>query len=82
VESRHCEVFQEQEISGEVLLGMDQTSIFMKEFDLGLVGRRLRTWHRIKRYSKRSRLKSSCEDKYQIILLVTDHQKIMNEVIA
>jgi len=48
VESRHCEVFQEQEISGEVLLGMDQTSIFMKEFDLGLVGRRLRTWHRIK----------------------------------
>ncbi|KAI9874179.1 MAG: polar growth protein, partial [Pleopsidium flavum] len=48
VESRHCEVFLEQEISGEVLLGMDQTSIFMKEFDLGLVGRRLRTWHRIK----------------------------------
>ena len=48
VENRHCEVFQEQEISGEVLLGMDQTSIFMKEFDLGLVGRRLRTWHKIK----------------------------------
>jgi len=48
VESRHCDVFQEQEISGEVLLGMDQTSIFMKEFDLGLVGRRLRTWHKIK----------------------------------
>lgn len=48
VEGRHCDVFQEQEISGEVLLGMDQTSIFMKEFDLGLVGRRLRTWHKIK----------------------------------
>ncbi len=50
VESRHCDVFQEQEISGEVLLGMDQTSIFMKEFDLGLVGRRLRTWHKIKAF--------------------------------
>lgn len=50
VESRHCEVFREQEISGEVLLAMDQTSIFVKEFDLGLVGRRLRTWHKIKAF--------------------------------
>ena len=48
VEKRHCEVFKEQEISGEVLLDMDQASVFMKEFDLGLVGRRLRTWHKIK----------------------------------
>jgi len=48
VESRHCEIFKEQEISGEVLLAMDQPSIFMKEFDLGSVGRRLRTWHKIK----------------------------------
>ena len=48
VERRHCEIFREQEISGEVLLAMDQSSIFMKEFDLGLVGRRLRTWHKIK----------------------------------
>ena len=48
VEKRHCEIFKEQEISGEVLLAMDQPSIFMKEFDLGPVGRRLRTWHKIK----------------------------------
>lgn len=48
VEKRHCEIFKEQEISGEVLLAMDQPSIFMKEFDLGSVGRRLRTWHKIK----------------------------------
>jgi len=48
VESKHCEIFREQEISGEVLLDMDQSTIFMKEFDLGLVGRRLRTWHKIK----------------------------------
>ena len=48
VEARHCEVFREQEISGEVLLAMDQSAVFMKEFDLGVVGRRLRTWHKIK----------------------------------
>ncbi|MCJ1401914.1 polar growth protein [Xylographa trunciseda] len=52
VESRHCEVFKEQEISGEVLMGMDQASVFMKEFDLGLVGRRLRTWHKIKAFQE------------------------------
>ena len=48
VESRHCDIFRDEEISGEVLLGMEQASIFMKEFDLGAVGRRLRTWHKIK----------------------------------
>lgn len=49
VESRHCEVFKEQEITGEVLLAMDQTSVMLKEFDLGVVGRRLRTWQMIKK---------------------------------
>lgn len=48
VEKAHCEVFMEQEISGEVLLAMDQNSVFIKEFDLGSVGRRLKTWHKIK----------------------------------
>ncbi|KAF2222584.1 hypothetical protein BDZ85DRAFT_168745, partial [Elsinoe ampelina] len=48
VESQHCEVFKEQEISGEVLLNMDQSSIFIKEFDLGSVGRRLKTWQKVK----------------------------------
>ena len=56
VERRHCEIFMEQEISGEVLLSMDQTSIFMKEFDLGLVGRRLKTWHKIKAFQDEVRL--------------------------
>jgi hypothetical protein len=55
VESRHCEVFREQEITGEVLLAMDQASIFMKEFDLGLVGRRLRTWQKIKTFQEEVR---------------------------
>lgn len=48
VEKKHCEVFRDQEITGEVLLGMDQTSLFLKAFDLGSVGRRLKTWQKIK----------------------------------
>jgi hypothetical protein len=48
VEKQHCEVFRDQEITGEVILGMDQSSIFLKAFDLGSVGRRLKTWQKIK----------------------------------
>ncbi|KAI1502616.1 hypothetical protein F5X99DRAFT_426998 [Biscogniauxia marginata] len=48
VEKHHCEVFRDQEISGEILLGMDQSSLFLKAFDLGSVGRRLKTWQKIK----------------------------------
>ncbi|KAI1171508.1 hypothetical protein F4777DRAFT_565321 [Nemania sp. FL0916] len=48
VEKKHCEVFRDQEIAGEVLLNMDQSSLFLKAFDLGSVGRRLKTWQRIK----------------------------------
>ncbi|KAI5923177.1 hypothetical protein F4810DRAFT_720561 [Camillea tinctor] len=48
VEKHHCEVFRDQEITGEILLGMDQSSLFLKAFDLGSVGRRLKTWQKIK----------------------------------
>ncbi|OBT39941.1 hypothetical protein VE00_09436 [Pseudogymnoascus sp. WSF 3629] len=48
VEQAHCDVFRDQEISGDVLLGMDQSTIFLKEFELGPVGRRLKTWQKIK----------------------------------
>lgn len=48
VEKEHCRVFQEQEISGEVLLAMEQSAIFIKEFELGSVGRRLKTWQKVK----------------------------------
>lgn len=48
VEKKHCEVFRDQEIAGEVLLGLDQSSLFLKAFDLGSVGRRLKTWQKIK----------------------------------
>ncbi len=56
VESRHCAVFLEQEISGEVLLGMDQQSLFIKEFDLGSIGRRLRTWQAIRAVQQDAKL--------------------------
>ncbi|KAF2681055.1 hypothetical protein K458DRAFT_310460 [Lentithecium fluviatile CBS 122367] len=48
VERKHCDIFKDQEINGEVLLGMDQATIFLKEFELGPVGPRLRTWLKIK----------------------------------
>lgn len=48
VEKAHCDIFREQEITGEVLLEMDQSTIFLKEFELGPVGRRLKTWHKIR----------------------------------
>lgn len=48
VERSHCDTFREQEISGEVLLSMEQSAIFIKEFELGSVGRRLKTWQKVK----------------------------------
>lgn len=48
VDPAHCDIFEEQEITGEVLLEMDQAFIYMKEFDFGLMGRRLKTWHKIR----------------------------------
>lgn len=48
VEKQHCDIFRDQEISGEVLLHMEQSAIFIKEFELGSVGRRLKTWQKVK----------------------------------
>ena len=47
VEKKHCDVFKDQDIDGEALLGVDRNFIFMKEFDLGPMGPRLRTWMKI-----------------------------------
>ena len=47
VEKKHCDVFRDQDIDGEALLGVDRNFIFMKEFDLGPMGPRLRTWMKI-----------------------------------
>ncbi|KAH4011371.1 hypothetical protein HBH98_203490 [Parastagonospora nodorum] len=47
VEKKHCDVFRDQEIDGEALLGVDRNFIFMQEFNLGPMGPRLRTWMKI-----------------------------------
>ncbi|KAG2411847.1 hypothetical protein HFD88_009403 [Aspergillus terreus] len=52
IEARHCDLFEEQEITGDVLLDMNQDFIFMKEFDFGVMGRRLKTWHKIKAFQE------------------------------
>ncbi|KAJ5430053.1 Sterile alpha motif type 2 [Penicillium cf. griseofulvum] len=52
IESKHCDIFEEQEITGDVLLDMDQDFIFMKEFDFGVMGKRLKTWHKIKAFQE------------------------------
>jgi hypothetical protein len=52
VEAKHCDIFQDQEITGDVLLEMDQEFLFMKEFDFGVMGRRLKTWHKIKSFQE------------------------------
>lgn len=48
VDANHCDIFEEQEITGDVLMEMDQGFIQMKEFDFGTMGRRLKTWHKIR----------------------------------
>ncbi|KAL4921084.1 hypothetical protein BDW62DRAFT_175933 [Aspergillus aurantiobrunneus] len=52
VENKHCDIFGEQEITGDVLLDMNQDFIMMKEFDFGVMGRRLKTWHKIKAFQE------------------------------
>jgi hypothetical protein len=52
VDQKHCDIFEEQEISGDVLLEMDQHFIYMKEYDFGPMGRRLKTWHKIRDFQE------------------------------
>jgi hypothetical protein len=55
-EPAQCEVFREQEISGDVLLSMDQTSLMLKEFELGSIGRRLALWQKVKALQEEVRI--------------------------
>lgn len=52
VDPKHCDIFLEQEISGDVLLDMDQNFVYMKEFDFGVMGKRLKTWHKIRDFQR------------------------------
>ncbi|KAN0077785.1 hypothetical protein V8E54_006089 [Elaphomyces granulatus] len=53
VEAKHCDIFEQQEITGDVLLDMDQEFILMKDFDFGVMGKRLKTWHTIKAFQEK-----------------------------
>ncbi|CAG8888442.1 unnamed protein product [Penicillium egyptiacum] len=55
IDPKHCDIFEEQEITGDVLLDMDQDFIFMKEFDFGVMGKRLKTWHKIKAFQEETK---------------------------
>lgn len=55
VRAYHCKWFAEQEITGEVLLGMDLASLLTKEFDLGVSGHRLHTWQIIQNLQQEAR---------------------------
>jgi hypothetical protein len=46
----HCQVFLEQEISGDLLLDMDRGTVLLREFDLGTIGRRLALFQKIQRF--------------------------------
>jgi hypothetical protein len=59
VEAQQCQVFREQEITGDVLLGMDQGSLMLKEFELGSIGRRLALWQKIKGIQEEVRISSA-----------------------
>ncbi|KAJ5174885.1 uncharacterized protein N7482_000762 [Penicillium canariense] len=52
VDPKHCDIFEQEEITGDLLLEMSQDTIFMKEFDLGVMGKRLKTWHKIKAFQE------------------------------
>ncbi|EEH10997.1 conserved hypothetical protein [Histoplasma capsulatum G186AR] len=52
MDPNHCQIFEEQEITGDVLLEMDQEFIYMKEFNFGVMGKRLKSWHIIKSFQE------------------------------
>ena len=61
VDPRHCDIFEEQEITGEVLLDMDASFLQMKEFDFGVMGKRLKTWHKIRDFQRDVRGRKSSQ---------------------
>ena len=52
VDSKHCEVFEEQQITGDVLLDMDQESILSHYLDSGPRGKRLKSFSKIRHFQQ------------------------------
>lgn len=47
VDDHQCQVFRDEEINGEVLMNMEQSSLMLQQFDLGKMGKRLALWHKV-----------------------------------
>jgi hypothetical protein len=45
-----CKAFQDEEITGDVMMDMDRDMILLKTFDLGTIGRRLALWGKISKF--------------------------------
>lgn len=52
IDPKHCDVFEEQEVSGDVLLEMDQDSILSQHFDFGVMGKRLKTLSKLRQFQQ------------------------------
>jgi hypothetical protein len=48
----HCEVFKDQEITGDLLMEMDKDTIMLKEFELGTLGKRLALLKKIQNFQQ------------------------------
>ena len=54
VDVQHCVIFEEEGITGDVLLEIDKETILLKELDFGRLGKRLKTWQLIRAFQKTS----------------------------
>jgi SAM domain (Sterile alpha motif) len=52
VDPQHCDIIEQQEITGDVLLEMDQNSIISQQFDFGVMGKRLKTANKIRQFQQ------------------------------
>ncbi len=52
VDRRQCKILEEKQVSGDVLLKMNQKSILSQYLDSGLMGQRLKTWQKIRQFQQ------------------------------
>jgi hypothetical protein len=52
VDTQHCGIIEQQEITGDILLEMDQNSIISQQFDFGVMGKRLKTANKIRQFQQ------------------------------
>jgi SAM domain (Sterile alpha motif) len=52
VDPKHCQAFEDQEITGDLFLEMDQNTLLSQDFNIGAVGKRLKTYHKIQEFQR------------------------------